>query len=110
MTSLAWIQKTKWYSTNHRLAGNELDDAGVTRLDKFGRVFNGFTRTTIDLLDELGKFAGDVGGVTVENRGVTGTNLTRVVEDDDLCVERGRLLGGIVLGVGGHVPTTDILH
>jgi len=47
--------------------------------------------------------------VTVENGGVTGTDLTRVVKDDDLGVERGGLLGGVVLGVTTDVSTTDIL-
>lgn len=48
-------------------------------------------------------------GVAVEDRCVTGTNLTRVVEDNDLGGERRRLLGGVVLGVGGDVTTADIL-
>merc|ERR1711970_351081 len=33
----------------------------------------------------------------------------RVIQDDDLGVEVLRLLGWIVLGVGGNVATTDVL-
>ncbi|MCL5130613.1 hypothetical protein M4I23_19565, partial [Algibacter sp. L4_22] len=40
---------------------------------------------------------------------VTGTDLTRVVEDDDLGVEGLATLGGVVLGVTGNVTTTDLL-
>jgi len=50
-----------------------------------------------------------VGSVTIEDGGVTGTNLSGVVEDDDLGVERSSLLSRVVLGVGGDVSTTDIL-
>ena len=50
-----------------------------------------------------------MGGVAIEHRGVASANLTRVVKDDDLGVEAGSLLGGVVLGVGGDVATTDIL-
>ena len=50
-----------------------------------------------------------MGSVAVENGGVAGTDLTGVVEDDDLGVEGRGLLGGVVLGVRGDVATTDIL-
>jgi hypothetical protein len=32
-----------------------------------------------------------------------------VVEDDNLSVERSGFLGGVVLGVGGNISTTNIL-
>ena len=50
-----------------------------------------------------------MGGVAVKNGGVAGTDLTGVVEDDDLGVEGRSLLGGVVLGVGRDVATADIL-
>lgn len=49
--------------------------------------------TSVDLLDEGVEFTSDVGGVAVEDGRVAGTDLTGVVEDDDLGVERGGLLG-----------------
>jgi len=97
------------FSAYHGLAGNEFDDGSITRFDKLGGGFNRFTRSTIDLLDELRELAGDVGSVAIEDGSVTSTDLTGVVEDNDLSVEGTGLLGGVVLGVGGNVSTTDIL-
>lgn len=50
-----------------------------------------------------------MGSVTVENGGVTGTNLTRVVKDDNLGVERSSLHRGVVLGVTTDVTSSDVL-
>ena len=94
--------------TYHGLGGDELDDSGVAGLDELGRGLDRLTSTTIDLFNELGKLASDVGGVAIEDGGVTSTDLARVVEDDDLGVEGGGLLGGVVLRVGGDVSTTRI--
>ena len=93
----------------HGLAGNKLDNASIARLDELGARLDRLTSSAIDLLDELGELASNVGGVAVKYGRVTSTDLTRVVEDDDLCVEGCGLLGGVVLGVGRDVTTTDIL-
>jgi len=95
--------------THHRLRRNELGNASVTRLNEFGRSFNGLSTPTIDLLNEFGEFASDVGGVAIEDGGVTSTDLTGVVKDDDLSVEGSGLLGGVVLRVRGNISTTNIL-
>ena len=50
-----------------------------------------------------------MGGVAIEDGGVTSTNLSGVVEDDDLGGERSSLLSRVVLRVRGDVSTTDIL-
>ena len=50
-----------------------------------------------------------MGGVTIEDGGVTSANLSGVVEDDDLGVERSSLLSRVILRVGGDVSTTNIL-
>ena len=50
-----------------------------------------------------------MGGVAVEDWGVTGTDLARVVHDDYLGVEGVAALGGVVLGVTGNVATADFL-
>jgi hypothetical protein len=71
----------------HGLRGDELDDGGITRLDKFGRVLDRFTRSTIDLLHEFRELARNVRSVAIEHGCVASTNLTGVVEDDDLGVE-----------------------
>ena len=105
-TSQRWIigesLNTHWLGRNH------LDNGGITRFDKLGSVFNGFTGTTINLLQELGEFAGNVGGMAIEHWCVTGTDLTRVVENNDLSAERFSTLGRIVLGVTSDVTTTDL--
>ena len=51
----------------HGLGGHHLDDGGVTRLDELRGVLELLTGTTVDLLDELGELAGNVGGVAVED-------------------------------------------
>lgn len=95
--------------TYHGLGGDELDDGGVAGLDELGRGLDRLTSTTIDLLNELSELASNVGGVAIEDGGVTSTDLAGVVEDDDLSVEGSGLLGRVVLGVGGDVSTADIL-
>lgn len=47
--------------------------------------------------------------VPIEDGCVTSSDLSGVVEDDDLGVERGGLLGGVVLGVTADVSTSDVL-
>lgn len=93
----------------HGLGGDEGGNASITGLDELGGGLDGLAGTTIDLLDELLELASNVGGVAIEDGSVTGTDLTRVVEDDDLGGEGSSLPGGVVLGVGSNVTTTDIL-
>jgi len=50
-----------------------------------------------------------VGGVAIEDRGVSGADLARVVEDDDLGSERGGLVGWRVLAVRGDEASADVL-
>ena len=47
--------------------------------------------------------------VAIEDRGVAGTDLTGVVQDDELGLERGGALGRVVLGVTGDVAALDVL-
>jgi len=93
----------------HGLGWNHLDDGSITRLDELGGVLNGFTGTTIDLLQELTELASNVGSVAIKDWSVTSTDLTRVVKDDNLGVEGLSSLRWVVLGVTGDVTTTDFL-
>ena len=93
----------------HWLARDELDNACIAGLDKLGRLLHDLAGTTIDLLDKLGELASNVGSVAIEHWCIASTDLTRVVQDDDLSVERRSLLGRVVLGVGGDVATTNVL-
>lgn len=106
-TTERWVLVVSF--NTHGLRRNEFDNAGITGLDKLGRVFKGLATPAVDLLHELSKFASNVSSVTVEHWSITSPNLSRVVEDNDLGSEGGCLLGGIILGVRGNVPTTNIL-
>ena len=50
-----------------------------------------------------------MGSVAIEDGCVASADLTGMVEDDDLGVERLDLLGGVVLRIGGDVASTDFL-
>ena len=71
----------------HWLGWHHLDDSSITRLDELGVVLDGLSGTTVDLLEDLRELASDVGSVAIKDWGVTSTDLTRVVQDNDLGVE-----------------------
>ena len=93
----------------HGLRWHHLDDGRITRLDELGGVLNGFTRAAINLLQELRELAGNVGGVAIQDRSVASTDLTRMVEDNDLGVEGVGTLGRVILGVTSNVSTANLL-
>ena len=95
--------------THHGLGGDELDDGSISGLDELGGIFKGFTGSAIDLLNELSELASDVSSMAIEDGCVTSTDLSGVVEDNDLSVEGGSLLGRVILGVGCDVSTTNVL-
>lgn len=66
--------------------------------------------TTINLLQEFRELAGDMSSVAIQDWSVSSTNLTGVVENNDLSIERIAALGWIVLGVTANIPTTDFLY
>ncbi len=74
-----------------------------------GRVLDRLARAPVALLLQLGELASNVGRVAVEDRRVALADLARVVEDDDLGREVGRLPRGTVLGVPGHEPAAQLL-
>jgi len=107
-------ETTEWWVVGesldtHWLGWHHLDDGSVTRLDELRAVLNRLAGTAVDLLEELRELAGNVGGVAVEDWSVTGTDLTWVVEDDNLGVEGVTALWWVVLGVTSNVSTTDLL-
>ncbi len=102
-----WILRVRLHT--HWLAGDKLDDAGITRFNKLGGLFDSFARSAINLLKKLREFTGNVGGMAIKDGSISRTNLTRVVEDDDLSIERRSLLGWVILGVRGNITTADIL-
>ncbi|KAH3687136.1 hypothetical protein WICPIJ_001891 [Wickerhamomyces pijperi] len=78
-------------------------------LDELWRVFDGLTGSSVNLFDQGVELTGNVGGVTIQDWRVTGRDLTWVVQDDNLSVERVRTLGWVVLGVRGNVTSSDFL-
>ena len=58
---------------------------------------------------DLGEFAGDVGGVAIEDGSVAVFDLSGVVHDDDLGDERLDFFGRVVLGVTADVASLDVL-
>merc|ERR1711981_984645 len=93
----------------HRLGRDHLDDGGVARLDELGQVLDRLARAAVDLLEEGVELARNVGSVAVEHGRVAVADLTRVVHDDDLGLERRSLLGRVVLRVTAHVAAADVL-
>lgn len=93
----------------HGLGGFETDHSGISLLDGGGGLLSGLTGTLIDLGQELSELAGNVSSVAVQNGGITGRDLTGVVQDDDLGGEVLDTGGGVVLGVRADVSTADIL-
>jgi len=98
----------EWFDA-HGLGWDHLDDSGITGLDLGWVIFNLLTRSSVDFLEHFVESASDVGGVAIQNRGVTFLDLTWVVQDDDLGVERLRLESWIVFGVGANVSSSDVL-
>ena len=93
----------------HGLAGHHLDNGGITGLDELGGILNRLASATVDLLKQLGELASNVGSVAVEDWSVSSADLARVVQHDDLSVERLSPLRRVALGVTGDVATTNLL-
>ena len=72
----------------HRLLRHHLHDGCVAGLDVCRVVLELLSATTIDLLQQIAELAGNVGGVTVEHRGIAGVDLTWVIQDDHLHTEQ----------------------
>lgn len=102
-----WVLVVRLHT--HGLGWNKFDNASITGLDELRRLFKRLATPTVNLLNELGELASNMGGVTVKNGCITSTDLTGVVEDDNLSIERASLLSRVILGVGGDVSTTNIL-
>ena len=52
----------------HGLAGEQLDDGGVARLDELGGVLGGLAGTPVHLLQDLCELAGNMGSVAIKHR------------------------------------------
>jgi hypothetical protein len=91
------------------LGGFEVDNAGISSLDKLGVLFEDLSGTTVHLLLDVGEFARNVGSVAIEHGRVSVGDLSRVVHDNDLGFEGGDTRSGARLGVRGDVSTAKVL-
>jgi len=98
---------TEWFDA-HWLGWQHLDNSGVSRLDFGWVVFDLFTGSSIDFLDHFIESASDVGGVAIQDWGVTFLDFTWVVQDDDLGVEGFGFSGWVVFAVRADVTSSDI--
>jgi len=97
----------EWFDA-HWLGWDHLDNSGITRFDLGWGVFDFFTGSSIDFLQKFIESASDVGGVAIENWGVTFLDFTWVVQDDDLGVEGFGFSGWVVFAVRADVTSSDI--
>nr|GMD73537.1 translation elongation factor 1-alpha [Ipomoea batatas] len=106
---------TKWWVlregfNNHGLGGNHLHHTGITILQELGFLLQLLTRPSINLGQKFSKLHCNVGGVAVQHRSISITDLSRVVHDDDLRGEVSSSFGRVILGVRGNITTLQILH
>ncbi|KAH3667230.1 hypothetical protein OGAPHI_002879 [Ogataea philodendri] len=94
----------------HWLGWDHLDDSSITGLDELRVLLHLLTSSSVNLLEQLVESTSNVGGVAVQNWRVTSRDLTRVVQDDDLSVERSSTLRRVVLGVTTDVTSSDFLN
>ena len=114
LTHVTDSETTQWGEVRegldaHGLGWDQGDHGGITRLDEFGVFFGGFAGTAIAFLLDFSELAGNVGCVAIEHRRVTVTNLTGVVQDDDLGEEVGGATGWASFGVTSDESTTKFL-
>jgi len=93
---------------NEWLGWDHLDNSGITRLDFSWGIFDFLTGSSIDFLEHFIESASDVRGMAIEDWGVTFLDFTRVVQDDDLGVERFGFEGWVLFGVGANVTSSDV--
>ena len=114
MTHVTDSETTQWGEVRegfdaHGLGGNQGNHGSITRFDELGVLFGSFAGTTIAFLLDLGEFAGNMGGVAIQDWRVTVSDLTGVVQHDDLGEEVGGSLGWVRLRVSGDESTTQFL-
>ncbi len=77
-----WVLREALHT--HGLARDHKNNGSIPRFESLGVVLKLLARTTVDLLLELSKLAGNVSSVAVQHWGISLRDLTRVVQNDDL--------------------------
>lgn len=91
----------------HFFGGLHDGETSISGFDEFGEIFEGFTGSSVNFLGDFLEFDGDVGGMAIEDGGVSRLDLTGMVEDDDLGKELFAGSGGVIFGVGCNVTSFD---
>ena len=89
----------------HGLLGDQFDHGSISGFNEFGFLFNNFTGSSVILGENLGEFTGDMGCVAIEDGGVTVTDLSGVIDDDDLSGETCSFSCGVILGIRADVSS-----
>jgi len=105
--SSQWGVGGEWFDA-HWLGWDHFNNSGVTRLDLGWVVFDFFTGSSIDFFDHFIESASDMGGVAIQDWGVTFLDFTWVVQDDDLGVEGFGFSGWVVFAVRADVTSSDV--
>jgi len=93
---------------DHRFLGDEFNHSGITGLNVVGLFFHNLTGTFVDLGTDLGELTGDMGGVAIEDGGISVSDLTGVVHDDNLGAEHSGISAGVFLGVRADISSLDV--
>jgi len=91
------------------LGGDEGNQSGITVLDELGVFFLRLTSSSVDLVVDSFELTSNMSSVAIQNGSVTSLNLTGVIHDDNLRVERSSFFSGVVLGIGSDITSSDIL-
>jgi len=102
-----WVVRESF--NTHWLVGDEGNHGAITRLDTLWFLFKDGTGSSVDLFLDFLELAGNMGSVAIEDWAVSVTDGTRMVQDDDLSVERSSFFWWIVLGITADVTSSDIL-
>jgi len=88
----------------------DLDHSALVLLNELRVLFKSLSGSSVHLLHDLGELGGDVGSVAIQNWGVSVTDLTWVVKNDNLSFEVVATLSWLVLGIRADESSFDILN
>jgi hypothetical protein len=89
----------------HGFGGSHDGEARVSRFNEFGVSFKFFTGSSINFLSDFFEFNGNVGGVAIQDGGISVLDLTGVVKNDNLSEESNSGSGRIFFGVRGNISS-----
>lgn len=108
-------ESTEWWVfgesfDTHGLLWDQNDHSGIVGLYEFWFFFDDLTGSSIDLGKDVGEFTSNMGGMAIQDWGITVLDLTWMVKNDDLSGEVNGFLGWVVLEVGTDVTSLDVLN